>query len=67
MTEPEFLRPRDLTGPLGVTKDRVYQMIRAGQIPHVVIGDAIRIPRAAWEAWMAERIAEATASIKPKN
>jgi excisionase family DNA binding protein len=59
----ELLRPRDLATPLGVSRDRVYQLIRAGELPAVRIGNAIRIPRASWEAWLAERDHQARRAV----
>jgi excisionase family DNA binding protein len=62
MEKQELLRPRDLAAPLGVSTYRVYQLLRGGIIPHVVVGGSIRIPRGAWESWLAEqnRLAQTT-------
>ena len=49
----ELLRPSDVAPLLGVSRNRVYQMIQEGTLPAVRIGGAIRIPRAAWERWLA--------------
>ena len=38
---------------LQVNRDRVYAMVRSGEIPSVRIGGGIRIPRLAYEAWLA--------------
>jgi len=65
--DKEFLRPADLAATLGVTPSRIYQLIRAGVIPVTRFSGAIRIPRAAWEAWVRERGEEATASLRPRK
>lgn len=52
MMQSELLRPRDLASSLGVSTNRVYQLIAAGELPSCRVGGAIRIPRLAWEAWL---------------
>jgi len=59
----DLLRPRDLSDSLGVTTGRVYQLIAAGVIPHVLVGNAIRIPRIAWEQWLEEQATRAEQSM----
>ena len=59
-----MLCPADLAAMLGLTSNRVYQMISAGLIPTVRIGRAIRIPRQAWEDWLATQNRTARASLK---
>lgn len=56
----ELLRASDIAARLGVSTGRVYQMLAKGLIPHTRQGRSIRIPRAAWEAWLAaqNRLAE---------
>ena len=53
--EKAFLRPADLASRLGVTTNRIYQLIRAGVIPALRIGGALRIPTAAWEDWVEQQ------------
>ena len=57
-----LLKPADIAAQLGVTTGRIYQLIRAGVIPALRIGGAVRIPRAAWEDWLEEQRREATAA-----
>ncbi len=59
--ERDLLRPSDLSGNLGVTTGRVYQLLKEGVIPSVRIGGAIRIPRAAWDTWLAAQSEKAKA------
>jgi excisionase family DNA binding protein len=58
----ELLRPGDVSASLGVTTGRVYQLIAAGQIPHVRVGNSIRILRLAWESWLAAQNRKAEGS-----
>jgi excisionase family DNA binding protein len=62
----ELLRPSDLCPQLGLSSGRVYQLIADGVIPHVRVGNAIRIPRQAWLAWLEaqNRQAEASCAVK---
>jgi len=62
----EFLRPAEIAPQLGVTTSRVYQLIAAGEIPVTRVGNALRIPRAAWEEWLARRSSEALTSVARK-
>jgi excisionase family DNA binding protein len=61
--EREMLRPADVASLLGVTKGRVYQLIAARELPAIRVGGALRIPRAAWEAWLRRRSREALGSL----
>jgi excisionase family DNA binding protein len=47
-----MLKPKDVAQMLGVTRSRVYQLLRSCVIPSVRLGGAIRVPRAAWEEWL---------------
>ena len=38
---------------LQLDRDRVYALVRAGTIPSVRLGRGIRIPRLAYERWLA--------------
>lgn len=66
MSDPtnEFLRPADLAPQLGVTRSRVYQLLRAGELPSVRIGGVIRIPRRAWEAWLEQQRDHALEAVR---
>jgi excisionase family DNA binding protein len=59
----EMLKPSDIAPLLGVTRARVYQMVTEGKLPSVRFGRGLRIPRAAWEAWLEEQSKRALASI----
>lgn len=62
----DLLKPRDVADRLGVSTSRVYQLIAAAEIPSIRIGNAIKIPRAAWDCWMAEKAEEAAARTSAK-
>jgi excisionase family DNA binding protein len=62
--ESQFLRPIEIARLLGVTPSRTYQLIATGVIPATRIGGALRIPRAAWNAWLDRRTEEALASVQ---
>ena len=65
--EKEMLRASDVAPMLGVTTGRVYQLIAAGILPATRIGGAIRIPRAAWEAWLRDQGALAQGTTQRAN
>lgn len=54
--EGELLRPEQVGQILGVGRTKLYSMVRQGELPVVRIGRLVRIPRAALDAWIAERI-----------
>lgn len=60
----EVLKPADVAPLLGVTTWRIYQLIAAGDIPAIRLGGALRIPRTAWEAWIAEQSDRALAAAR---
>ena len=50
---------------LGIKVGTLYSMVSRGQVPHTRIGcRLVRFPRAALEAWIAERFVPATAQGK---
>jgi excisionase family DNA binding protein len=60
----QFMRPRELIQLLGLSKSRIYQLIATGAIPSVRLGGAIRIPRAAWRAWLASQSVQALSALQ---
>jgi excisionase family DNA binding protein len=61
--ESPFLRARDIAPLLGVTAQRVAQLLRAGRIPAVREGRSVLVPRPAWEAWLRERSDDAMRNL----
>jgi excisionase family DNA binding protein len=43
--EPDYFTAAQVARKLGVTRQAVYQWIANGVMPHLKIGDVIRIPR----------------------
>jgi excisionase family DNA binding protein len=65
MTESkELLRVSDLATQMGVSAGRVYQLVRAGELPSVRVGGAIRIPKDAWRAWLDQQRDRALNSVR---
>jgi excisionase family DNA binding protein len=46
---------------LGIGKSLMYELVRNGQIPYVLLGATIRIPRRPLEAWLEDE-AQASAN-----
>ena len=63
MKKRDLLRASDVAAELGVTSGRVYQLIRAGVIPATRLNRSVRIPRAAWEAWLKVRTERALSAV----
>ena len=59
----EWLKPSEVAPLLGVTTKRVYQLIHEGQLPGVEVGGAMRIPRRAWDDWLARLNSEALGRV----
>lgn len=67
MTEgKEMLRPSDIASLMGLTTGRIYQLISAGVIPATRVGGALRIPREAWERWVAEQRDRALEAVRTR-
>lgn len=62
--EKELLRPGDIAEALSVSKSRVYQLFRAGELPVTRIGGAFVVPRAAWQRWLEEHAERALAGVR---
>ena len=72
-TEPpqkQILTARDVAAVLGLSANRVHQMLAAGELPSVRVGSkggGVRIPRQAFDAYLAALNASACASVTPKT
>ena len=67
MREQEIVlyKARDVAPRLGCTTSRVYQLIEAGIVPSVRLGErSIRIPKTAFENWLAALDRDALASVQ---
>ncbi len=52
---PLTLSVREAATHLGVSRNTVYDMVRAGDIPHLRIGTRVRIPTEPLRQWIAAR------------
>ena len=58
--EPLLLRPIEAAKLLGIGRSKAYEMIAAGELPSVRLGQSIRVPLAALKAWIDEHTIPAT-------
>ena len=63
VTSREWLRASDLAALLGMSRSRVYQLIAEGRLPAIRQGRSIRIPRAAWQAWLKDQRERALSAL----
>ena len=61
----DFLSTTEAGERLGITGRRVQEMIKEGRLPAVRQGRNYRIPRRAYEDWLAGLSAAALASVVP--
>jgi excisionase family DNA binding protein len=54
-TVPRLLTPDDLVSILGITRVQVIRLARAGKIPALKIGKAIRFRATTIDAWLVEQ------------
>ena len=62
--EIHYLKPSDIARRLSVHRSYVYGLINDGTLPHIRIGKAVRVPAAAFEAFVRAREAEAATAGK---
>lgn len=55
----DFMTIKDLSVRSGLPRRRLYALIRAGELPSLVLGGVIRVPRSSYEEWLAVKSAEA--------
>ena len=51
----EFLSTEDIAQKLGISRQHVVKQMKAGLLPYVRRGHCLRVPRVAWEAWLASQ------------
>jgi excisionase family DNA binding protein len=44
---PAVMTPAEAAGQLRISRSKCYELIKAGALPHILIGGSIRIPTAA--------------------
>ena len=67
MDEPILLRVADVARLLSLSRSAVYELIAAGQLPHIRLGSSLRVPRAALERWIQDRTIEPTLPARPPH
>ncbi len=50
-----FLTVTELAEKLRIGRNHAYELVRRNEIPHIRLGNVIRIPRHAFEQWIADR------------
>ncbi len=60
-----LLEVEDVANYLGVRTDWVYREVRAGRLPHIRLGRAVRFRRESIEAWVDSRERGVPASRRP--
>src|SRR5262249_52081698 len=56
-----FLRPIEAAAALGCSRTRVYELVRTGELPHILLGGtSIRIPRQAITEMVAQAMGRET-------
>lgn len=56
VTSDDLLRPDQVGKILGVGRTKLYEMVRAGELPVIRIGRLVRVPRAELDRWLCERL-----------
>lgn len=51
-----LLRPAEAAEVLGISRSSVYQMLAAGQLPLVRVGQSMRVPLRELERWIGTRL-----------
>ena len=60
-----LLEAEDVANILGMRSDWVYREVRAGRLPHIRLGRAVRFRRESIEAWIQSRERGASARRRP--
>lgn len=63
----EFLPIAEFGARIGVSRRTAYAMVEAGEVPVVKLRGQLRVPTRALEQWLADREAEALASVRSQD
>jgi excisionase family DNA binding protein len=55
-----LLRPAETADAIGVSRARVYQLLRAGELPSILVGGRLRIPVEQLRQWVREQTTPAS-------
>ncbi len=61
--QQELLRVTEAAAVLGIGRTKCYELVASGRLPVVRIDGAVRVPRAALMAWIAENTSETWALL----
>jgi len=62
---PRLLEAEDVANYLGMRTDWVYREVRAGRLPHIRLGRAVRFRRESIDAWIESRERGASTRRRP--
>lgn len=51
-----LLRPTEFADAVGISRSKAYELIAAGKVPSIKIGESVRVPVDALRAWIAEAL-----------
>ncbi len=54
MTEPQYLKPKDIAKELDVSVTTIWRLINSGELESVQVGTQWRVNRSAYEQWKQE-------------
>jgi|LSQX01.1.fsa_nt_gb excisionase family DNA binding protein len=54
----QLLRPKEVMKKLSISRSKVYQMIRDGELPAIRIGGCVRVPEEALESMLRQQLIE---------
>lgn len=57
MADKLLYRPAEAGEAIGVSRARMYELIKAGAIPSIRIGTSIRVPVLALQEWINQQLA----------
>jgi excisionase family DNA binding protein len=58
------LKPAEVAQAIGVSRSKAYELIAAGQIPSIKVGNSSRVPVSALKAWVDQQLADRAAGRK---
>ena len=62
--ERMLLRPAEAAEAIGVSRSRMYELLASGELPSIRVGRTVRVPVAALQAWIAERLKQNDAQAR---
>jgi excisionase family DNA binding protein len=56
LSDPLLLRPTEAAQLLGISRSKLYELLNAGELPVIHIGQAARIPLAQLRDWVNQQL-----------